>query len=134
MHDVMQESKAGETFFQQMAGDQPLAITAFKGYVKHFDNARQGVLNKGSTGIRWAEQLLQGIKDDDPEMCSVAMSHEGTDFDIKVRRHRENPTLEKSPRSLTHPINTPRWRVEVMAPPSGSRAPASSQTTKWSRT
>ena len=60
MHDVMQESKAGETFFQQMAGDQPLAITAFKGYVKHFDNARQGVLNKGSTGIRWAEQLLQG--------------------------------------------------------------------------
>ena len=84
MHDIMQESKAGDSFFEQMGGCQPLAVTAFKGYVKHFDDARHGVLNRGSTGLRWAEQLLQGIKDDDPDLCSVAMTHEGSDFDIKV--------------------------------------------------
>ncbi|GMI16499.1 hypothetical protein TrLO_g12863 [Triparma laevis f. longispina] len=86
MTDVMAVSKAGDSFFSQMGGDHKLAVTAFKGYTPYYKNAVQGRLNHGSSGLRWAEQLLQGIRDDDPDMCGVAMQHDGSSFGIKVEQ------------------------------------------------
>ncbi|GMH89884.1 hypothetical protein TrVE_jg7989 [Triparma verrucosa] len=86
MTDIMEVSKAGDSFFSQMGGDHKMAVTAFKGYTPYYKNAVQGRLNHGSSGLRWAEQLLQGIRDDDPDMCGVAMQHDGSSFGIKVEQ------------------------------------------------
>ena len=89
MLDVMAASEAGDSFFSQMAGDKPRAVTAFKGFAPYYNQPKNGVLNKRSSSLRWAEQLLQGIRDDDPELCNVALMHAGSNLDVKVDKTGE---------------------------------------------
>ena len=89
MTDIMHVSKAGDSFFSQMGGDEELAVTAFKGFTPYYAQPKHAVLNKGSSALRWAEQLLQGIRDDDPELCNVAVMHAGADLGVKIEKPAE---------------------------------------------
>ena len=89
MYDIMQKSKAGDTFFDQMGGKHELEVTCFKGFTPYFKQPKHGMLNQGSSALRWAEQLLKGICNDDVEMCMVAMEHDRSNFDVKVDKTDE---------------------------------------------
>ena len=61
-------------------------MTAFKGYAPFYEDPREGVLDNGASSLRWAEQLLKGIRHDDPSLCAVALKHDGADAGVVVKK------------------------------------------------
>ena len=84
--DVINFSKAGESYEQRCGGDHPTSVTAFNGFVPFYENPREAVTNQNSTKLKWAEQLLKGITHDDEELCAVAMKHDHSDYRVTVKQ------------------------------------------------